>query len=115
MVSAGCGRRTHSTGQEGVRLSFLDNDAVLDSTAKFLKRGGCNEDGVFSFVKAVKAYNSTPLQVDLNGFPHAAQGVITFQSVTQLVGALHHKLRDTPHAFEINCYDTVFDLTEERT
>lgn len=112
MACAGCGRSTEPTGHEPIHVSFLDNESVLDSTAKFLKHSGCNEDGVFSFVKAVKAYNSTPLQVDLSGFPHAVQGVFTFQSVTQLVGALHHKLRDTPHAFEINCYDTVFDLTE---
>jgi hypothetical protein len=61
-------------------------------------------------VKAVQRYNSVPLGFDLGRFPRALGGEFTFQSVTQLVASLPCKLRETPHAFEFNCYDTAILL-----
>lgn len=112
VVCVGCGQRTEPRGQEPVRVSFLEDESTLDAMAKLLMSAGCQEDGVFCFVKAVKAYNSGRLQLDLSKFPDAIQGVFSFQSITQLVAALPHKLRDMPHGFELNCFDAVFLLTE---
>jgi hypothetical protein len=100
-----------SLGQETIHVSFLDTGAPLASTIKFLTSHGCKADAVASFAEAVNQYNSVPLTFELSKFPRGVDGVFTFQSVTQLVAALPGKLRDTPHTFELNCFDAVLVLT----
>jgi hypothetical protein len=75
---------------------------------------GCDSDGVAAFKKAVEYYNATPLELDLRKFPPAQSGFYSFQSASNLVSALPHRLCDSGHAYEINCFDAVILLTKNR-
>jgi hypothetical protein len=92
---------------EAIRISFLNESQALDSTVKFLKDSGCRGDAAAAFRRAVERYNSVPLELDLRKFPSASNGFYSFQSSTQILAALPHNLRETPHAWELNCYDAV--------
>jgi hypothetical protein len=113
LVSAACGCRKESSNQETIHISFLQKDAPLASTVKFLEGHGSREDALVCFAEAVKHYNLMPPSFDLSRFPHAVDGDFTFESVTQLIASLPYKLRETPHPFEFNCYDTVILLTSD--
>jgi hypothetical protein len=110
VLSAGCGPK-QPPPQETIQISFLEVDSSLTSTINFLKRRGCNEHALACFAKSVRHYNSTPLAFDLSRFPRAANGAFTFGSSASLIAAMPYKLRDTPHLFELNCFDAVIALT----
>ena len=96
-----------------IRLSFLNDSSALDSTLEFLSSKGCNEETIAFFRRAVEHYYVVPLNLDLTNFPPSENGFYSFHSMAQAVAALPHKLRDTPHAFELNCFDTVIILAME--
>src|SRR5213595_3256170 len=97
VVSAACGCRKESLNQQTIHISFLQKDAPLASTIKFLEKRGCRGDALVCFAEAVKHYNLTPLSFDLSRFPHVVDGGFTFESVSQLIASLPYKLRETPH------------------
>ena len=109
--------RPHSQGRReangtAVRISLLNEGTALGSTISFLKNRGCSNDGLLAFEKAVNYYNFLPLELDRSKFPRPENGFYTFQSVTQLLAALPHKLCETKHPFQLNCYDTVIFLAD---
>jgi hypothetical protein len=95
-----------------VRVSFLNETNALHSTVEFLKNHGCSRDGLLAFDRAVNYYNFLPLDVNQGKFAQADKGFYAFQSVSQLIEALPHRLCETPHPFQVNCYDTVIFLAD---
>ena len=75
---------------------------------------GCDSEGVTAFKKAVEHFNTTPPKLDLSKFPPVQRGFYSFQSASNLVGVLPHRLCDTEHEYEINCFDAVILLTKDR-
>lgn len=111
LLLTACGHRDESSQPETVRISFLNTGPALNSTLKFLAGHGCRDDAVDCLQKAIERYNSVPLAVDLRKFPPPQNGFYTFPSAAQLVAALSQKLWETPHAWELNCFDTVIIVT----
>jgi hypothetical protein len=97
-----------------VRLSFLRETNVLQSTTKLFRELECAPEGVAAFQKAVGRYYANGFVFDFSKFPTASNGWHSFQSMTQLVAALPHRLEDTAHPYEINCFDTVILLSADR-
>ncbi len=80
-----------------VRISLLTDSYALQDTLDLLKESGCPAESVAAFRLAVERYNSTP-GPDLRKFPRARGGFHGFESLTQLLTALPHKLYETRHA-----------------
>jgi hypothetical protein len=105
----------HGSLQAGpVRVSFLQDDTALRETLAFLRQAGCEDNSVGAFQKMVEHYNSTALEIDFSKFPRAEHGYYTFQSSSNLLAVLPHRLWDIPHPFEFNCFDTVIVLADGR-
>ena len=92
---------------DSIRVSFLNDQAALQDTLKFLKESGCGADSIAGFRQAVEHYNSTELAFSVTGFPRVRDGFYHFRSVSQLLSALPSRLCDVSHPFELNCFDTV--------
>lgn len=97
-----------------VRISFLRDDAQLRQTAEFLQESGCKAEAISVFKRAVRHYYSTEFALDLTGFPKIQDGFYVFFSPQDLVSALPHALSNTPHAYEINCFDIAIILTADQ-
>jgi hypothetical protein len=94
-----------------VRIALLTDSYALQDTLDLLKENGCHAESVAAFRRVVERYNSTP-GPDFGKFPRARGGFHGFESPTQLVAALPHKLYETRHAYEFNCFDTLLLLTD---
>ena len=97
-----------------VRASFLNDSKALSETIGLLRAADCTSDAVEAFRKAVERYNSSGIDLNVSAFPSLRQGFYSFGSVSQLVAALPHKLCDTKHPYEFNCFDTVIAITADR-
>jgi len=95
-----------------IRIAFLRDDHVLDETLGILRTNGCDPDALQSFRKAVAFYNKRPLNLNTAGFPPLTNGFFSFASGSDAVHALPHRLSDTPHDSEINCFDTTIMITK---
>src|SRR5687768_5230404 len=93
-----------------VRLAFLKDDAILQDTISILREHGCDEVATGGFRKAVQQYHATRFKFDLHEFPAEKNGFYPFGAMSRLVGALPHKLNETDHPYEFNCFDTVIRL-----
>lgn len=96
-----------------IRVSFLDQGAALEQTVETLRARGCTEDAIDAFSRAVRHYYRVPLHVDTSTFPLSTDGFFTFDSGARLVSALPHRLYQTSHPFEINCFDTALLLAAD--
>ena len=67
-----------------------------------------------AFKRAVKRYNGTAFEFDFSKFPRPRLGFFSFESASRLVSALPHKLCDTHHAYDFNCFDTVIVVAAGR-
>jgi hypothetical protein len=92
----------------------LNDEATLRETLELLRSAGCNSEGVAGFKKAVEQYNASPPDLNLEKFPKPQGGFYSFPSVSNLVSALPHRLCNTDHAYEINCFDSALLLTHGR-
>jgi hypothetical protein len=95
-----------------LRISFLNDKEALQNTLGLLKSGGCSNDSVGAFQKVVERYNSTALKLDLSKFPPAQHGFYSFQSSSQLLAVIPHRLWGIPHTFDFNCFDTIILLAD---
>jgi tetratricopeptide (TPR) repeat protein len=93
-----------------VRLSFLNDETVLQDTIALLNQEGCSKEVTAAFQKVVEHYYSTPFNLDYGRFPVPHQGFYSFTSPNEAVAALPGNLRDTEHAWEFNCFDTMLLL-----
>lgn len=94
-----------------VRISFLDDPAVLLDTLQLMRNSGCADEGIAVFQRAVERYLATPSELELSRFSRRQDGFHVFQSIAALTSALPHPLCDTPHPYEWNCFDNVIVLT----
>jgi hypothetical protein len=97
-----------------IRLSFLNDDAILGETIAVLTNNGCTERGTTVFRRAVERYYQGGFDLDLSAFPKKENGVYAFSTVGKLVDALPHKLCETKHGWDFNCFDTVIALAAEK-
>lgn len=82
----------------------------MRDTFAVLRSGGCSQEAIVAFQRAVERYGSSKFDFDFAKFPKARDGFYTFASAPALVAALPHQLADTQHAYEFNCFDTVVVL-----
>jgi hypothetical protein len=94
-----------------VRASFLMERAAMQDTLALLRGGGCTREATDTFRRAVERYNSSTFVFDFGKFPKSRAGFYEFESASALVAALPHKLANTQHAYEFNCFDTVVALS----
>jgi hypothetical protein len=93
-----------------VRIAFLKDDAILQDTISILREHGCGEVATGGFRKAVQQYHATQFEFDCRKFPAEKNGFYSFATMSRFVGALPHKLYETDHPYEFNCFDTVIRL-----
>src|SRR5207247_751537 len=88
-----------------VRLSFLNDEVALRETVRILTNNGCSGEGVLVFSRLVERYYATGFDLDLGEFPKSQNGFYSFPTMLKLVEALPHKLCETKHAWDFNCFD----------
>ena len=93
-----------------VCASFLQDTNVLGETAQLLVQNGCSKQGVSAFEVAVRHYFEEPLDLDFTSFPTPTHGTYCFPSSRDLLRALPHRLPETKHTFDLNCFDSVILL-----
>lgn len=93
-----------------VRVAFIKDDAVLKDTIGLLREHGCNAEATVRFRELVQQYHDNPFELDLSDFPAQKDGFFSFGAMSRLVGALPHKLYETKHPYEFNCFDMVIRL-----
>lgn len=92
-------------------MSFLDHPAILSDTTNLLHKAGASDAAITAFVAAVTHYYSAPSTLDASRFPQAVSGVHHFDSAASLVRALPHRLCETRHPYEVNCFFPVVTLS----
>ncbi len=90
-----------------IKISFLDSEIALKETTDFLTLKGCDSNSVGLFKTVVNWNNESPLGFDLEKFPKKENGFYSFQSVSNLVGALTQPLIKAAHPYQLNCFDNV--------
>jgi hypothetical protein len=95
-----------------VRLSFLNDSNTLQETVDVLTKSGCSEQASTIFKQAVERYYAAGFDFNLSKFPKSQDGFYSFTTVKELVTALPHRLSDTGHAWDFNCFDTVIVLAD---
>jgi hypothetical protein len=90
-----------------VRLSFLNDASSLQETTDLLVSLGCGKESTSTLRGVVESYYAEEFLLDSSQFPKRKGGFYTFQTMSNLVHALPHKLCDTKHSYGLNCYDTV--------
>src|SRR5262249_21726232 len=79
-----------------------------------LTNNGCTERGTSVFRRAVERYYQGGFDLDLSAFPKSENGLYAFSTVGRLVDALPHKLCETKHGWDFNCFDSVIGLAAEK-
>ena len=98
-----------------VRVSFLSDQQVLRKTLEILRGSDCTQNAINGFQRAVERYNAKPFEFDSAKFPPCRDGFYSFESASRLVAALpRQQLCETPHAYELNCFDAVIGLAVDR-
>src|SRR5258706_180489 len=90
-----------------VRVSFLNNAASLEETIGILTNNGCGQEVTSVFRRVVDSYYAEGFQLDRSKFPESQRGVYSFPTMSDVVKALPHRLCDTEHSWDCNCFDTV--------
>ncbi len=80
----------------GFRLSFLDNQAVLDDTCQLLQQNGFSEDSVTAFKKLVEDHNRPGNRVDRSKFPACQSGYYYFDSFDDFTNRTVCGFSETP-------------------
>jgi hypothetical protein len=78
------------------RLSFLDNESVLEDTCRLLRRDGFAEATVTTFRKLVESHTNLGNPVDRTKFPSPQDGYYQFLSINDFTNRLRCRLCDTP-------------------
>lgn len=101
---------TWSLPAKPLRATFLSESNSLLETTELLKKCGFKEEATRSFQQIVRRYNAVHSELDLRKFPSSAGGFFRFESASDLVTALPHKLCDTSHSYDLTCFDAVILL-----
>jgi hypothetical protein len=96
-----------------VEVSFLDEPAAVQGTSDLLRAQGCKPKAISAFERAIARYGEHPPGFDRSKFPRKRSGFYSFSSAGKLVSALPHRLCDSTHPFEFNCFDAVILLAKD--
>lgn len=94
-----------------VRVSFLNDASSLTETLNVLTNNGCSQEATSVFRKVVESYYAEGFNLDRSKFPELKAGFYSFSSMSNVVEALPHRLCDTDHSWDFNCFDTVILLS----
>jgi len=104
----------HSAVLGEVHVSFLNDTSALNDTVGILTHSGCGEEAARVFCRIVDSYYAKGLVLDLSKFPERRGGFYSFPTMKSLLAALPHRLCDTDHPWDINCFDTVIVLASDK-
>jgi hypothetical protein len=93
-----------------VRVSFLNDAGSLRETIDVLTNNGCGLEAASVFRRVVERYYAEEFQLDRGKFPELKGGFYSFPAMSDVAKALPHRLRDTTHSWDFNCFDTVIVL-----
>ncbi len=95
-----------------VRVSFLNDTASLNETIGVLTNNGCSQVAISTFRRVVERYHAEGFQLDRSKFPELKGGFYSFSTMSDVVKALPHRLCDTEHSWDFNCFDTTILLAD---
>lgn len=110
VLLSGCGK---SAADQGVRVSFLDDETQRADALEFLSEEGFSRKAMELLRNAMRSVYTEPFQMSMSNFPARVDGYYSFPSGNELMSALPHKLCYANHDYQINCFDTVLLLAEE--
>lgn len=93
-----------------VRVSFLNDTSSLNDTISILTNNGCSQEATSVFRRFVERYYAEGFQLDRSKFPELQGDSYSFSTMSNVVKALPHRLRDTDHSWDVNCFDTAILL-----
>lgn len=96
-----------------VRVSFLEGPIAVRATSELVLANGCKPEAVLALKSAIARHALSPPGFDRAKFPAPAEGFYTFDSVSNLVEALPHRLCDSTHSYGLNCFDLVILLAKD--
>ena len=96
-----------------IRISFMDDESAVLGTSELLLANGCRPETVSALRSAIGRYKLSPPGFKRNKFPAPIMGFYSFSSASTLVEALPHRLCDSEHPFELNCFDAVILLAKD--
>ena len=85
-----------SAAGAGFRLSFLDQEPVLEDTCQLLRQSGFSQDSVATFKHLVVHHNRNGNRVDRAKFPALHEGYYEFRDLGDLTNRLETLLHWTP-------------------
>src|ERR1035441_9954479 len=80
------------------RLSFLDQEPVLEDTAQLLRQAGVSGDCASTFEKLVQHHNLNGNRVDRSKFPKAKGGFYEFRDLADFTNRLRAVFHWTPRS-----------------
>jgi hypothetical protein len=101
-----------STEAGTIRLSFMNDVASLEETVGILTNNGCGREATAIFRRVVERYYAEGFQLDRSKFPALKSGSYFFPTMSDVVKALPHRLCETAHSWDFNCFDTVIVLAD---
>src|ERR1041385_40605 len=101
-----------STDAGTIRVSFMNDGASLEETVGILTNNGCGREARAIFRRVVERYHAEGFQLDRSKFPELKRGFYCFPTMSDAVKALPHRLCDTEHSWDFNCFDTVIVLAD---
>lgn len=97
-----------------VRVSFLNNSEALQGTLNVLTNNGCSDQAVGIFSECVLHYYATSFEFNFSKFPRSQAGFYSFKTIQEFIAALPHRLPETQHAFDLNCFDMMIILANDK-
>ncbi len=97
-----------------VRVSFINNAASLDETVGILTNDGSDREATAVFRRIVEHYYAEGFQLDRSKFPELKGGFYSFSKMSDVVKALPHRLCDTEHSWDFDCFDTTILLADSK-
>lgn len=90
-----------------IRLSFLEDNQILNDTCELLKTNEVPEKVILEFEHLVKDHNATGNRVDTKSFPPVRAGWYEFHSLSDLTSRQSCELARTPGRPDLVCYDVL--------
>jgi hypothetical protein len=97
-----------------VRVSFLNDTVALNGTIALLTTNGCSKEAISAFRRLVENHYAEEFEFDRSKFPKTDSGFYRFNSISNLVQALPHRLSDTKHFYGLNCFDMMILIADGR-
>lgn len=112
LLLSGCSQQSQA---RPIRASFLNDEASLADTFRVLQTNGIANASLDAFAKSVRHYYNSPFRLDVSAFPQSTNGFYSFASAGAFTGALPHRLNETQHPFDVNCFFVLHALSKLNT